>query len=55
MIKRPIQHLLPLEVSDNIEEENDFESKNRSAIEDDRRPRRIAAQKADLIRNFQNH
>ena len=28
MINRPIQHLVPLEVSDNFEEENDFEIKN---------------------------
>ena len=55
MINRPIQHLVPLEVSDNIEEENDFQSKNGSAQEDGRRPRRIAAQNADLIRNLQNH
>ena len=55
MINRPIQHLVPLEVSDNIEEENDFQSKNGSAQEDGRRRRRIAAQNADLIRNLQNH
>ena len=28
IINRPIQHLVPLEVSDNFEEENDFEIKN---------------------------
>ena len=28
MINRSIQHLISLEVSDNFEEENDFESKN---------------------------
>ena len=48
-------NLVPLEVSDNIEEENNFQSKNGSAQEDGRRPRRIAAQNADLIRNLQNH
>ena len=51
MIHRPIQHLVPLEVSDNIEEENYLQSKNGSAKEDDRRPR-IAAQNADSIRNL---
>ena len=55
MINRPIQHLVPLEVSDNFEEENDFQIKNGSAKEDDRRPRRIAAQNTNLIRNLQNH
>ena len=45
-------NLVPLEVSDNIEEENNFQSKNGSAQEDGRRPR-IAAQNADLIRNLQ--
>ena len=55
MINRPIQHLVPLEVSDNIEEENDFQSKNGSSQEDGRRPRRIAAQNAELIRNLQKH
>ena len=49
MINRPIQHLVPLEVSDN------FQIKNGSAKEDDGRPRRIVAQNADLIRNLQNH
>ena len=28
IINRPIQHLVPLEVLDNFEEENDFEIKN---------------------------
>ena len=46
MISRPIQHLVPSEVSDNFEEENDFKMKNVSAKEDDRRPRRITAQNA---------
>ena len=55
MINRPIQHLVPLEVSDNFEEENDFQMKNGSPKEDDRRPRRIAAENADLIRNLKNH
>ena len=55
MINRPIQHLVPSEVSDNFEEENDFQIKNGSAKEDDGRPRRIVAQNADLIRNLQNH
>ena len=55
MINRTIQHLVPLEFSDNFEEENDFQIKNGSAKKDDRRPRRIAAQNADLIRNLQNH
>ena len=55
MINRPIQHLLSVEVSDNFEEENDFQIKNGSAKEDDGRPRRIVAQNADLIRNLQNH
>ena len=55
MINRPMQHLVPLEVSDNIEEENGFQSKNGQAKEDDRRPRRIAVQNADLIRNLLNH
>ena len=54
MINRPIQHLVPLEVSDNFEEENDFQIKNGSAKEDDRRPRRIVAQNAELIINLQN-
>ena len=54
-INRPIQHLVPLEVSDNFEEENDFQIKNGSAKEDARRPRRIAAQNAELIRNLQKH
>ena len=43
MISRPIQHLVPSEVSDNFEEENDFKIKNVSAKEDDRRPRKITA------------
>ena len=47
--------LLPSEVSDNIEEENDFQIKSGSPKEDDRCPRRIAAQNADLIRNLRNH
>ena len=51
MINRRIQHLIPLEVSDNFREENDF--KNESAKEDGRRPRRVAAQ--NLIRHLQNH
>ena len=55
MINRPIQHLVPLEVSDNFEEENDFQMKNGSPKEDDRRPRRIASENADLIRNLKNH
>ena len=55
MINRLIQHLVPLEVSDNFEKENNFQIKNGSAKEDDRRQRRIAAQNADLIRNLQNH
>ena len=54
IINRPIQHLVPLEVSDNFEEENDFQIKNGSAKKDDRRPRRIAKQNANLIRNLQN-
>ena len=49
-----MQHLIPLEVSDNFAEENDFESENISANEGGRCPRRIAAQNADLIRNLQN-
>ena len=55
MINRPMQHLIPLEVSENFAEENNFESENISANEGDRCPRRIAAQNADLIRNLQNH
>ena len=55
MINRPIQNLLPLEVTDYFEEENDFQIKNESAKEGDRRPKRIAAQNADLIRNLQHH
>ena len=55
MINRPMQHLVPLEVSDNFEEENNFQIKNGSTKEDDRRPRRIAEQNSDLIRNLQNH
>ena len=55
MINRPIQNLLPLEVIDYFEEENDFQIKNGSAKEGDRRPKRIAAQNADLIRNLQHH
>ena len=55
MINRSIQHLVPLEVSDNFEEENNFQIKNESAKEDDKRLSRIAAQNADLIRNLQNH
>ena len=31
MTNKPIQHLVPLEVSDNFEEENDFQIKNGSA------------------------
>ena len=54
MINRPIQQLIPSEVSDSFEEEIDLESENESAKEDDR-CLRIAAQNADLIRNFQNH
>ena len=54
MINRPIQHLVPLEVSDNFEEENDFQIKNGSSKEDDRCPRRKSAQNANLIRNLQN-
>ena len=54
MINRPIRHLAPLSVSDNFEEKNDFQIKNESAKEDDRRPRRIAAQNTDLIRNLKN-
>ena len=54
MTNKPIQHLVPLEVSDNFEEENDFQIKNGSAKKDDRRPRRIAKQNANLIRNLQN-
>ena len=48
-----MQHLIPSEVSDNFQEENNFE--NESAKEDDKRPRRVAAQNADLIRHLQNH
>ena len=56
MIKRPIQYLVPLEVSDNFEEENDFQIKNGSAKEDDRQLRRTAAQNADFAKpNLQNH
>ena len=33
MINRSIQHLVPLEVSDNFEEENNFQIKNESAKE----------------------
>ena len=55
MINRPIQHLVPVDVSDNFEEEDDFQIKNGSAKEDDRRLRRMAAQNAELIRNLQNH
>ena len=55
MVNRPIQNLVPLEVSDNFEKENDFQMKNGSPKEDDRRPIRIAAQNADLIRNLKNH
>ena len=50
-----IQHIVALEVSDNFEEENDFKIKNGSAKKDGRRPRRIVAQNANFIRNFQNH
>ena len=55
LINIPIQHIVALEVSDNFEEENDFKIKNGSAKKDGRRPRRIVAQNANLIRNFQNH
>ena len=49
MANRPIQHLVPLEVSDNFEQENDFQIKNGSAKKDYRRPRRTAKQNADLF------
>ena len=52
MTNKPIQHLVPLEVSDNFEEENDFQIKNGLAKEDDRGPRRIAAQNTDLVRSL---
>ena len=55
MINRPIQNLVPLEVTDYFEKENYFQVKNGSAKEGDRRPKRIAAQNDDLIRNLQNH
>lgn len=50
MIKKQIQHLILLEVSENYEEENDFENENELAKEEDRSWRRIATQNMHLIR-----
>ena len=45
---RTIPHLIPLEVSDNFEEEKE----NELAKEDVRHPRRVAVQNADLMKHL---
>ena len=53
LIKKPIQPSIPLEVSDNYEEESDFENENELVKEDSRHPTRVAAKNANLFRYLQ--